>query len=117
MENLIYFVETISFTKKVDNLGIDVLYAIQNDLLKDPHRGSTVAGTGGAKKARTADPERGKGKRGGVRYMYFYFEEVQVIYLLLLYGKDKQDDLTKEQEKIVKGFVNKARANIKERYG
>lgn len=117
MRDLIYFIETSVFTKRVDDLGNEILYAIQDDLLKDPQRGATVAGTGGARKARTADPGRGKGKRSGVRYMYVYFQETQTIYLLFLYGKDEQDDLTKEQKKIVEKLVDKARANIKERYG
>ena len=115
---LLHFVETTPFTKKIDGTGgMELLYAIQNELLENPARGDTVAGTGGTRKARIADPARGKGKRGGFRYIYYYFKEVQVIYLLILYGKDEQDDLTAEQKRIIKGFVEKAQKNIKELYG
>jgi hypothetical protein len=116
IENLIHFIETTAFTKRVDEYGIDVLHGIQDDLLENPTRGKAVAGTGGARKARFADQERNKGKRDGLRYMYYYFEEYQELYLLILYGKDEQDDLTKKQKEIVKGLVGKARNNLKEKY-
>ena len=116
IENLIYFIETTAFTKKVNDYGMDVLYGIQDELLENPTRGKTVAGTGGARKARFVDEKRNKGKRGGLRYMYYYFEEYQELYLLILYGKDEQDDLTKRQKEIVKGLIDNARNNLKEKY-
>ena len=78
-----------------------MLNAIQNDLLTNPKRGDIVQGTGGVRKARVADPQSGRGKRGSYRYLYLYLEHRGRIYLLYLYGKGEQSDLSPEQKKTV----------------
>jgi hypothetical protein len=97
------FIQSRRFTSRLDDLAgqyaDDVLSEIENDLLKNPEAGAIVAGTGGLRKARAADPTRNKGKRGGFRYMYFYVEQDGQIFLLLIYNKDEQDDLTTAQKK------------------
>ena len=77
----------------------EVLLQIENDLLQNPERGPVITGTGGIRKSRAADPSRGKGKRGGFRYMYYYIEQDDQILLLLIFSKDEQDNLTPEQKK------------------
>ena len=100
--NYFSFIETAVFTKQVDSkASLDVLYAIQDELLADPKRGDIVRGTGGVRKARVADPQRGRGKRGSFRYLYLYLEHRGHIYLLYLYGKGEQSDLSSEQKKTV----------------
>jgi len=97
------FIQSRRFTIRLDNLAgqyaDQVLSEIENDLLKNPAAGAIVPGTGGLRKARAADPTRNKGKRGGFRYMYFYLEQDGRIFLLLIYNKDEQDDLTTDQKK------------------
>lgn len=65
------------FTKRLHRLAKDhaesVLLAIQADLLNNPLRGTVVPGLVGIRKARVENPARGKGKRGGFRYMYYFF--------------------------------------------
>jgi len=70
-----------------------VLSAIQSDLFQNPERGRLVPGLGGVRKARTADPGRGKGKRGGLRYLYLYVVRKEHIHLLHLFDKNEQEDL------------------------
>ena len=100
---MLEFIQSRRFTIRLDNLAgrhaEEVLSQIENDLLKNPEVGAIVPGTGGLRKARAADPTRNKGKRGGSRYMYFYVERDGQIFLLLLYNKDEQDDLTTAQKK------------------
>jgi hypothetical protein len=106
------FVETTVFTKQVDNTGsLDVLLSIQEDLLANPKRGSVIQNTGGARKARLA--KEGQGKRGGYRYIYVFLEDVEIIYLLLLYPKNEQDDLTPDQKKQVKSIVQRIKDSYK----
>jgi hypothetical protein len=97
------FIQSRRFTSRLDDLARqyadEVLSEIENDLLKNPEAGAIVPGTGGLRKARAADPSRNKGKRGGFRYMYFYVGQDGQIFLLLIYNKDEQDDLTNEQKK------------------
>ncbi len=94
-----------AFTRRLLSLGPEisaaVLAAVQSDLLDNPERGRVVPGLGGARKARTSDPGRGKGKRGGFRYLYVYVVRKGHIHLLYLFGKDEQEDLsTAEREEI-----------------
>ena len=100
--NYYSFVETAVFTRQVDSkASLDVLYAIQNDLLTNPKRGDIVQGTGGVRKARVADPQSSRGKRGSYRYLYLYLEHRGRIYLLYFYDKGEQCDLSPEQKKTV----------------
>jgi mRNA-degrading endonuclease RelE of RelBE toxin-antitoxin system len=97
------FVQSRRFTSRLDKLAKDraddVLMNIENDLLLNPERGALIEGTGGIRKSRAADPSRGKGKRGGFRYMYYYIEQDGQILLLLIFSKDEQDNLSADQKK------------------
>jgi len=97
------FIELVPFTRRLESLAKersdDVLLQIQNDLLANPKRGKVVEGTAGVRKARIANMARGKGKSGGFRYLYFYIEQEGRIFLLMIFSKDEQDDLTSEQKK------------------
>ncbi len=56
-----------------------------------------VPGAGGIRKLRWKDPRRGKGKRGGLRVIYYCFLSEQEIWLLTLFDKDEAADLTKDE--------------------
>jgi len=62
-----------------------------------------IEGTGGIRKLRWG--RSGRGKRGGVRVIYYYHSELMPLYLLTLFTKNKQDNLSKaernELEKLV----------------
>lgn len=109
-DQLFTFYETLVFTEDLTAYfgkhALDVLYAIQSDLLADPERWPVVVGTGGARKGRVADPTSGKGKRGGYRYLYVYLERHGQIYLLFLFAKSEQATLTTEQTKVVARMVD-----------
>jgi hypothetical protein len=74
----VVFIESLAFTQRLHEFAkaeaVEVLTAIQSDLLSNPERGRVVPGLGGIRKARAADPQRGKGKRGGLRYLYLYLQ-------------------------------------------
>jgi hypothetical protein len=106
---VIEFVESKPFTRRLSRIAgaaaDEVLWAIQSDLLKDPLRGTKVEGLGGIRKARTADPSRKKGKRGGFRYLYLYFVRDEQIALLYLFDKNEKEDLTKADKNILAGLA------------
>lgn len=108
---MIKAVEFPSFSRKLARIAAaaadEVLWAIQSNLLKDPLRGDKIQGLGGIRKARTADPFRKKGKRGGFRYLYIYFLDEQ-IRLLYLFDKNEKQDLTKEDRKILAALAAEA---------
>lgn len=101
------FVETLVFSKRLAELAsFDTLTAIQADLLDDPERWPVVQGTHGARKGRIADPQSSRGKSGSLRYLYVYFERHGRIYLLFLFGKSEQANLSPDQTKIVARLVD-----------
>ena len=103
------FIESPAFTRRLRQLAGDsadeLLSAIQRELLKKPDRGTMVPGLGGVRKARVANPGRGKGKRGGYRYLCLYFERRQHIHLLILLDKNEQEDASDEQRKQMRCWV------------
>ena len=70
---LITFVETGAFTSRIERLGLEpALRELQEELLEQPERGATDAGTGGLRKIRMPNPTKGKGKSGGARVHYLW---------------------------------------------
>lgn len=67
--------------------------AFQNVLTKNPTVGDVIAGTGGLRKVRFGDARRGKGKRGGLRVIYYWWAGGLQFWLFTLYDKDEMDDL------------------------
>lgn len=70
--------------------------ALVEFLAQNPEAGDLIPGTGGLRKLRWA--KAGKGKRGGYRAIYYYFTEDVPIYLLAIYAKNQQVDLTAAQK-------------------
>ena len=65
-----------------------------------PDAGNVIKGTGGMRKLRWAGS--GRGKRGGLRVIYYWWVAKDRISMLLAYPKNEQDDLTAEQLKQLK---------------
>jgi hypothetical protein len=109
----VVFIESVVFTRRLQQLaGLaadSVLGAIQHDLLLDPDRGKLVQGLHGIRKARAPNPLRGKGKRGGFRYLYLYLRARDHVHLLYLLDKDEQEDLTAAERRILADWVETLR--------
>jgi hypothetical protein len=73
--------------------------------LNDPDTGVVMPGCGGMRKMRVPDPKRGKGKRGGARVIYLHIQEADQIHLVTVYGKDQKDDLSADDKKLYRQFV------------
>jgi hypothetical protein len=108
------FIETLIFTKRLEAIASrEVLFAIQADLLEDPERWPVIRGTHGARKGRVADPGKARSKSGSFRYLYIYLAHLQQIYLILVFGKDEQDNLSPAQTRLVASFVEAIRRERK----
>jgi hypothetical protein len=62
-------------------------------------------GTGGFRKLRWTDSRRGKGKRGGLRVVYYYFVSDAQIWLMTVYDKDEAADLTTVEKRALKAAI------------
>jgi mRNA-degrading endonuclease RelE of RelBE toxin-antitoxin system len=83
------FIETTIFTKLLPKYLTDDEYrAFQWNLLLNPEAGDLIRKSGGVRKVRWA-PE-GKGKRGGIRIMYYWKKSDNEIWLLTLYSKSEK---------------------------
>ena len=102
------FIEAPVFTKLLgEYLTDDEYHALQMFLAEDPHAGALIPGTGGFRKMRWTDPRRSKGKRGGLRVIYYYFSEDLQIWFLTIYNKDEADDLTFDQRRMLKAAIDR----------
>jgi len=97
----VVFEETPTFTRRVTALLDDDTYAaLQQFLLLHPEAGALIRGSGGFRKIRWSAP--GRGKRGGVRVIYYWWNARDLISMILIYAKNEQDDLTPDQLKDLK---------------
>jgi hypothetical protein len=67
--------------------------------------GALIRGTGGLRKLRFADERRGKGKRGGLRVIYYWWDSGLQFWLFTLYDTDEQSDLTKPQREMLREMI------------
>jgi mRNA-degrading endonuclease RelE of RelBE toxin-antitoxin system len=81
------FFETPLFSRLLSDYLTDENYReLQSVLLENPELGDVMPGTGGFRKVRWEDSRRGKGKRGGLRLIYYYLTADQQIWFFTLYG-------------------------------
>ena len=98
------FIETPTFTRLVTALLTDDEYrGLQVELLGDPERGDLIKGGGGIRKLRYA--LRGRGKSGGVRVIYYWVKPKGQIYMLVIYPKNKKDNLSEKETAILRDYV------------
>lgn len=69
----------------------------------NPEAGEVIPDTGGVRKLRWK--RAGSGKRGGVRVVYFYHDAGRPLYLLMVYAKARQEDLTPDEKRAVRKLV------------
>lgn len=100
------FVELPAFARhRADYLGDEAFGRLQQELMRDPEAGEVIRETGGLRKMRFADRRRGKGKRGGLRVIYYWWGAGMQFWLYTLYDKDEMEDLTPKQRKTLKEML------------
>jgi mRNA-degrading endonuclease RelE of RelBE toxin-antitoxin system len=99
-------IETTIFTKKINSLLRDEEYRnLQNELILNRGKGKVIRASGGLRKIGWG--LSGRGKSGGVRIIYYWIKDKNIILMLLVYPKNEQDNLTSAQLKILKSIVEK----------
>ena len=100
---LLHFIESPIFSDQIDGLlSEEEQHRLQLALLEQPERGDLIPRSGGLRKLRFAGS--GRGKRGGIRVIYYLWHE-DTAFMLLAYPKNKQSDLTAPQLKLLKNLI------------
>ena len=89
---MLTFVETKLFTSLVDQyLWDDEYAALQQALTANPDAGDVIRGSGGVRKLRWG--LAGRGKRGGIRVIYYLRSRQGEVWILTLYAKNEADSI------------------------
>lgn len=98
-------VETSIYTEDITKLLSDEAYQeLQQFLVAHPKAGDVIPHSKGLRKLRWK--LRNKGKSGGIRNIYYYYEEESTLYMIYVYEKSKTEDLTPKQiEMLRKAFL------------
>lgn len=107
-------VETPTFYRRADKLlSVEEHADLINYLAAHPTTGEEIVGTGGVRKMRFG--AMGRGKSGGVRVIYYFYDEEMPIYALLIYAKNERADLTPDERRAVAAFASSIKATRKRR--
>jgi mRNA-degrading endonuclease RelE of RelBE toxin-antitoxin system len=109
---MISIVETPQFAAKADK----ILSAAEKDdlfdfIARNPGAGDIIPGTGGVRKKRFA--VQGKGKRGGVRVIYYYYNDRNPVLLFTVFGKNERSDLREKEENILYRIVQEIKKEMR----
>ena len=101
---LVILIETSIFSHEIDRLlSEDEHWALQVALFRNPHAGAVIPGSGGCRKLRWGAGNRGK--RGGIRVIYFAVPGQARLLLLYAYDKRKVNDLTRSEVSALSSLV------------
>ena len=88
----VVFIEAPVFSRLVYGYLDDTEYgALQWSLTLHPEAGDVIPGSGGVRKLRWR--AKGKGKRGGLRIIYYWRNAAGEIWLLTLYAKNEAENI------------------------
>jgi mRNA-degrading endonuclease RelE of RelBE toxin-antitoxin system len=94
----VVIVETHIFTRLIcELLSDEELRRLQLALVLRPEQGALIRGASGLRKVRWA--KSGRGKRGGLRVLYYWDKPAERLYMIYVLEKTKKADLTPAQIK------------------
>jgi len=102
------FVEASGFSAIREEYFSDVdFHLLQLFLMGNPGAGSVVRGSGGVRKLRWGT--EGRGKRGGLRVIYYWIADDNQIFLITVYRKSDVSDLSHVTIKQIRKLINDLR--------
>jgi hypothetical protein len=97
-------VETSFYTKYITKLLTDDEYKLlQKFLVEHPKSGKVIQGSGGLRKLRW--DLNHKGKSGGIRNIYYYYENEHTLLMVYVYEKSKKDTLSPKEIALLKKII------------
>lgn len=108
--------EMSSYIKSVNNVWDEESQTeFKNYISLHPEAGTIIPGTGGIRKIRWQSS--GHGKRGGSRVIYYIYDENYPIYLLYVYPKNVQVNLSEKEKKLFANVVSAIKDQIRKKEG
>ncbi len=109
---MIAIIETQQFADKADK----IMSAAEKDglfdfIARNPEAGDIIPSTGGVRKLRYA--MQGKGKRGGARVIYYYYNDRNPLLLFTIFGKNERSDLNQEEKNALYTIIQKIKKEMK----
>lgn len=102
------FIELPPFQRHREEYLADESYRLlQSLLIAYPEAGDVIRNTGGLRKLRFEDRQRGKGKRSGLRIIYYWWSGKHEFLLFTLYNKDEIKDLTEAEKGVLKSLLER----------
>ena len=87
------FIETKLFTSLIQEyLADDEYSALQQALATNPEAGDVIRGSGGVRKIRWG--VEGRGKRGGIRIIYYLRSSQNEVWMLTVYAKNEESSIS-----------------------
>jgi len=106
--------ELVDFERRADRVwSEDERLAFVSYIAVHPLAGDLIPGAGGLRKVRWA--AQGRGKRGGVRVIYYFYNETAPIYLLDLYAKGEQVDLSAASKRVLAALARQIKDSLRAR--
>jgi len=104
--DVVFFETSLFSALRPGYLDEEAYRSLQTALMANPGLGDVMPRTGGFRKLRWSDPHRGKGKRGGLRIIYYWLIGDGQFWMFSIYDKDELENLTPEQERQLKGAIS-----------
>lgn len=112
MKKMITIIEFPGFLSQVGNsISVAERDEFINFIARNPEAGDLIPGTGGVRKVRWGS--KNKGKSGGVRVIYYFYDELAPVFLLTAYGKGEKENLTAEQKKQISALAQILKSECK----
>lgn len=116
MKTLLTVVEFTPFIHAAVAVWSDaVLLEFKGYIAEHYEDGDLIRGTGGLRKIRWS--RQGMGKSGGVRVIYYYYDQNSPVFLLYAYPKNVADNLTSDDKRAFSAVVQVLKNNIKSKRG
>lgn len=108
---------TIVETEVFIDAAASFLEEVEVDELKlflahDPEAGDVMPGCGGVRKVRWA--AKGRGKRGGARIIYYFYDDTVPVFLLDAYAKSEKQTLTQDDKKCLRALAKQIKELARE---
>ena len=108
------FVQLAMFVADWKHLKLtdDDLQALEQLIMQRPEAGAVMSGTGGMRKVRFAPPSWNKGKSGATRVCYIHFVDAAACYLITIFAKNEQANLSKADRTAWHDFIVELRKDL-----